>query len=224
MALSCDYEIGLILALQKIFPDKIRILCHFHYNQSQNRKLRPIFGKYFTKHPVGGFVSKLVYASVFIDWTEPLIELFFGHLEALSLEIPEIQKKEKFLAYVDYLRTFYFSDHNWTNVGNQFVLMNENGIKNFTNNQAEAINKQFGMKFPTAPSLFENVLIRTKEFKKEYIIKKADTMSANRMRARPKAQLERAEQRRTLVFNFHELDENQKLLQLIETLEAISSV
>ena len=130
----------------------------------------------------------------------------------------------KNLAYIDYLRTFYFSNHKWTNVGNQFVLMNEHGVKNFTNNQAEAINKQFGMKFSTAPSLFENVLIRTKEFKKEYLIKKADTMSADRMRARPKAQLERAERRQILMSYFHNLDENEKLLQLIETLESISSV
>ena len=182
-----------------------------------------IFGKYFTKHPVGGFVAKLIYASVFIDWSEPLIELFFGHLEALALEIPEPQKRDKYFAYLDYLQTYYFSDHKWTNVGNLFVLLSENGIKNFTNNQSEAINKQFGMKFATAPSLFENVLIRTKEFKKEYLIKKADTMGADRMRVRPKAQLQRAERRETLMHNFHNLPENQKLTQLIETLEAISS-
>ena len=103
------------------------------------------------------------------------------------------------------------------------MLLNENGVKNFTNNQAEAINKQFGQKFATVPSLFENVLVRTKEFKKEYIIKKADTMGADRMRARPKAQLQRAERRETLMKNFHNLDENQKMLQLIDTLEAISS-
>ena len=223
LALSCDYEFGLIRALENVFPDKIRIMCHFHFNQSQNRKLRPIFGKYFTKHPVGGFVAKLIYASVFIDWSEPLIELLFGHLEALALEIPEPQKRDKYFAYLDYLQTYYFSDHKWTNVGNLFVLLSENGIKNFTNNQSEAINKQFGMKFATAPSLFENVLVRTKEFKKEYLIKKADTMGADRMRARPKAQLQRAERRETLMQNFHNLDENQKLIQLIETLEAISS-
>ena len=49
-------------------------------------------------------------------------------------------------------------------------------------------------------------------------------MGADRMRARPKAQLHRAERRDTLMQNFHNLDENQKMLQLIDTLEAISSV
>ena len=48
-------------------------------------------------------------------------------------------------------------------------------------------------------------------------------MGADRMRARPKAQLQRAERRETLMQNFHNLPENQKLTQLIETLEAISS-
>ena len=53
--------------------------------------------------------------------------------------------------------------------------------------------------------------------------KKAETIGADRMRARPKAQLQRAERRETLMQNFHNLHENQKLIQLIETLEAISS-
>ena len=49
-------------------------------------------------------------------------------------------------------------------------------------------------------------------------------MGADRMRKRPKAQLQRAERRETLMKNFHNLDENQKMLQLIDTLEAISFV
>ena len=49
-------------------------------------------------------------------------------------------------------------------------------------------------------------------------------MGADRMRARPKAQLERAERRQILMSYFHNQDENEKLLQLIETLESISSV
>ena len=53
--------------------------------------------------------------------------------------------------------------------------------------------------------------------------KKAETIGADRMRARPKAQLQRAERRETLMRNFHNLDENQKLPDLIQTLEAIAS-
>ena len=223
LALSCDYELALIRALENVFPNTVRILCHFHFNQSQNRKLRPIFGKYFTKDPVGGFVAKLVSASVFIDWSEPLITHFFGHLESLSLEIPEGAKRDKYLAYLEYLQTYYFSNHKWTNVGNSFPFLSESGIRNFTNNQAESINRQFGLKFQSSPSTFENVLVRTKEFKKEYLLKKADMMGADRMRKRPKAQLQRSERRETLIKEFLDLNENQKLYQLVDYLDAISS-
>ena len=108
--------------------------------------------------------------------------------------------------------------------GNLFTFLSESGIKNFTNNQSEAINKQFGMKFLTSPNLFENVLIRTKEFKKEYLMKKSDLMGANRMRARPKKQIQRAERRETLMREFHNLSENEKIYQLVDFLDAISSV
>ena len=57
------------------------------------------------KHPLGNYVSKLVSASVFIDWSEVLITEFFDHLEVLSLEIESEQKRLIYYNYIDYLRT-----------------------------------------------------------------------------------------------------------------------
>ena len=160
-------------------------------------------------------------AAVYVDWSEALITEFFDHLEVLSLEIECEQKRLKYYRYIEYLRSYYFSDHSWTNVGNNFAIFASNGIRNFTNNTSEGINRAFKEEFKSAPNNLENVLIRVKEFKKNYILQKADKMGENRMRARPKNQIRRAERRENLVRNFHNLQPHEKLNQLLDSLKAI---
>ena len=65
------------------------------------------------------------------------------------------------------------------------------------------------------------MLRRIKEFKKNYILQKADKMGDDRMRRRPKSQIQRAERRETLISAFHNLGPDQKLTQLLDTLKAI---
>ena len=114
-----------------------------------------------------------------------------------------------------------FSDHAWTNVGNNFAIFASNGIRNFTNNTSEGINRAFKEEFKSAPNTLENVLLRVKEFKKNYILQKSDKMGEDRMRARPKNQIRRAERRENLVRTFHNLQPDQKLNQLLDSLKAI---
>ena len=109
-------------------------------------------------------------------------------------------------------------------VGNLFANLSSNSIvKDFTNNQAEAVNKQFKKKFINSPVSLVNILLRTKEFKKDYLQKKADTMGSNLMRKKPAAQIMRAENREICIRDFHFSDQNTKVHRLIDTLEAISS-
>ena len=166
-------------------------------------------------------MSKIVSAAVFIDWTEPLITEFFDHLEILSLEIESEEKKVEYFHYIDYLKTYYFSNHYWTNVGNNFANYATYGVRNFTNNGSEAINRVFKDAFKPAPNCIENVFARVKKFKKDYILKKEDKLAADRMRARPLAQIRRAERRENLVRTFHYLRPNEKLNKLLDTLKAI---
>ena len=168
VTISCDYEIGLIKAINNFYPSVTRILCHFHFLQNQNRRLKRIFGQNFRRHTVGNYVFKLVSSTVFVAWTYELINEFFDHMEILALELNVQSKRIEYFNYLDYLRTYYFSDHNWTNVGNLFAELSSYGMRNFTNNASEAINKQFGKPFKDPPNTIENVLIRTKEFKKDY--------------------------------------------------------
>ena len=177
--------------------------------------------KNFKRDPLGNYVSKIVSASVFIDWTEELISEFFDHLEILSLEIECETKRLTYYNYVDYLREYYFSNHCWTNIGNNFATFASNGIRNFTNNTSEGINRAFKEEFKSAPNNLENVLLRVKEFKKKYILQKADKMGDDRMRLRPKAQIRRAERRENLIRTFHNLQPAEKLIQLLDTLKAI---
>ena len=85
----------------------------------------------------------------------------------------------------------------------------------------EGINRAFEEEFKSAQNNLENVLIRVKEFKKNYILHKADKMGEDRMRARPKNQIRRAERREDLVRNFHNLQPDEKLNQLLDSLKAI---
>ena len=73
-----------------------------------------------------------------------------------------------------------------------FAELSSRGVKDFTNNQSEAINRQFGKPFKPAPKSLINVLHRTKQFKKEYILAKAETMGANTMRKKPADQIIRS--------------------------------
>ena len=127
---------------------------------------------------------------MYIDWSEVLITEFFDHLEVLSLEIESEAKRLIYYNYIDYLRRYYFSNHCWTNMGNNFAH-------------------------------FENVLLRIKEFKKNYILQKADKMGDDRMRLRPKSQIQRAERRESLISTFHNLRPDEKLTQLLDTLKKI---
>ena len=65
------------------------------------------------------------------------------------------------------------------------------------------------------------MLLRVKEFKKNYILQKSDKMGEDRMRARPKNQIRRAERREILVRTFHNLQPDEKLNQLLDSLKAI---
>ena len=87
-------------------------------------------------------------------------------VKIFSLEIESEQKRLKYYRYIDYLRSYYFSDHAWTNVGNNFAIFASNGIRNFTNNTSEGINRAFKEEFKSAPNTLENVLLRVKELKK----------------------------------------------------------
>ena len=219
--ISRDYELGIIKACENIFPGIPQISCWFHFNQTQTGHIKKIWGKHFKRHPLGNYVSKIVSASVFIDWSEPLITEFFDHLEVLSLEIENEAKRLTYYNYIDYLRTYYFSNHTWTNVGNNFAHFASNGIRNFTNNTSEGINRAFKAEFKSAPNTLENVLLRVKSFKKNYILQKADKMGDGRMRLRPKSQIRRAECRESLIRTFHYLQPDEKLTQLLDTLKAI---
>ena len=75
-------------------------------------------------------------------------------------------KRIQYYSYLDYLKTYYFSNHQWTNVGNNIANLCSQGIRNFTNNGSEAINRVFKAEFKTAPNTINNVLLRTKKFKK----------------------------------------------------------
>ena len=220
-SISSDYELGIIKACENIFPGVPQIRCWFHFNQSQTGHIKTIWGKHFKKHPLGNYVSKLVSASVFIDWSDELITEFFDHLEVLSLEIESEQKRLIYYNYIDYLRRYYFSNHCWTNVGNNFAHFASNGIRNFTNNTSEGINRALKQEFKSAPNTLENVLLRIKEFKKNYILQKADRMGDDRMRLRPKSQIQRAERRESLISTFHNLQPDEKLHQLLDTLKKI---
>ena len=124
---------------------------------------------------------------------------------------------KKFLeSYVD-----NFSNHTWTNVGNNFAVFASNGLRNFTNNTSEGINRAFKQEFKSVPNTLENVLLRVKEFKKNYILQKADKMGDDRMRLRPKTQIIRAQRRESLIRTFHNLQPDEKLNQLLDTLKAI---
>ena len=90
-----------------------------------------------------------------------------------------------------------------------------------SNNTSEGINRAFKEEFKSAPNTLENVLIRVKEFKKNYILQKADKMGDDRMRLRPKSQILRAERRESLIRTFHNLQPDEKLSQLLDTLKAI---
>ena len=65
------------------------------------------------------------------------------------------------------------------------------------------------------------MLLLVKEFKKKYILQKADKMGDDRMRLRPKAQIRRARRRENLIRTFHNLQPAEKLIQLLDTLKAI---
>ena len=65
------------------------------------------------------------------------------------------------------------------------------------------------------------MLLRVKEFKKNYILQKADKMGDDRMRLRPKTQIIRAQRRESLIRTFHNLQPDEKLNQLLDTLKAI---
>ena len=216
-----DYELGIIKACENIFPGIPQLRCWFHFNQTQTGHIKKIWGKNFKKHPLANYVSKIVSASVFIDWSEALITELFDHLEVLSLEIESEAKRLSYYNYIDNLRTYYFSNHSWTNVGNNFAVFASNGLRNFTNNTSEGINRAFKEEFKSAPNTLENVLLRVKEFKKNYILQKADKMGDDRMRLRPKSQIIRAERRESLIRTFHNLQPDEKLSQLLDTLKAI---
>ena len=220
-SLSSDYELGIIKACDNVFPGIPQLRCWFHFNQTQTGHIKKIWGNNFKRDPLGNYVSKIVSATVFIDWTEELISEFFDHLEILSLEIECETKRLTYYNYIDYLREYYFSNHCWTNIGNNFATFASNGIRNFTNNTSEGINRAFKEEFKSAPNNLENVLIRVKEFKKKYILQKADKMGDDRMRLRPKAQIRRAERRENLIRTFHNLQPAEKLIQLLDTLKAI---
>ena len=83
------------------------------------------------------------------------------------------------------------------------------------------MHRVFKAEFKTAPNTINNVLLRVKKFKKKYILNKEDKMGADRMRARPAAQIRRAERREDLVRTFHELEPDQKLDQLLDTMKSI---
>ena len=163
----------------------------------------------------------MVSAAIFIDWSEELIKEFFDHMDILSLEIESEAKRVEYYSYLDYLKTYYFSNHQWTHVGNNFANLSTQGVRNFTNNGSEAINRVFKAEFKTAPNTINNVLLRVKKFKKKYILKKEDKLGADRMRARPAAQIRRAERRENLIRTFHQLEPEQKLIQLLDTMKAI---
>ena len=220
-SLSSDYELGIIKACDNVFPGIPQLRCWFHFNQTQTGHIKKIWGNNFKRDPLGNYVFKIVSATVFIDWTEELISEFFDHLEILSLEIECETKRLTYYNYIDYLREYYFSNHCWTNIGNNFATFASNGIRNFTNNTSEGINRAFKEEFKSAPNNLENVLLRVKEFKKKYILQKADKMGDDRMRLRPKAQIRRAERRENLIRTFHNLQPAEKLIQLLDTLKAI---
>ena len=108
-----------------------------------------------------------------------------------------------------------------SNVGNNFAVFASNGLRNFTNNTSEGINRAFKAEFKSAPNTLENVLLRVKEFKKNYILQKEDKMGDDRMRLRPKSQILRAERRESLIRTFHNLQPDEKLHQLLDTLKKI---
>ena len=100
-------------------------------------------------------------------------------------------------------------------MGNNFAHFASNGIRNFTNNTSEGINRALKQEFKSAPNTLGNVLLRIKEFKKNYILQ------YDRMRLRPKSQIQRAEQRESLISTFHNLRPDEKLTQLLDTLKKI---
>ena len=220
-AISCDYELAIIQCFKTLYPGICILLCWFHYTQNQNPRLVKIFGKHFKQDPIGSYVAKMVSAAIFIDWSQQLIEEFFDHMDVLSLEIESEAKRVEYYSYLDYLKTYYFSNHQWTHVGNNFANLSTQGVRNFTNNGSEAINRVFKAEFKTAPNTINNVLLRVKKFKKKYILKKEDKLGADRMRARPAAQIRRAERRENLIRTFHQLEPEQKLIQLLDTMKAI---
>ena len=65
------------------------------------------------------------------------------------------------------------------------------------------------------------MLLRIKQFKKNYILQKADKMGDDRMRLRPKSQIQRAERRESLIGTFHNLQPDEKLTELLDTLRKI---
>ena len=106
-------------------------------------------------------------------------------------------------------------------MGNNFAHFASNGIRNFTNNTSEGINRALKQEFKSAPNTLENVLLRIKELKKNYILQKADKMGDDRMRLRPKSQIQRAERRESLIGTFHNLQPDEKLTELLDTLRKI---
>ena len=79
---------------------------------------------------------------------------------------------------------------------------------NFTYNTSEGINRAFREEFKSAQNNLDNVLLLVKEFKKKYILQKADKMGDDRIRLRPKAQIRRTERRENLIPTFHNLQLN----------------
>ena len=64
----------------------------------------------------------------------------------------------------DYLKTYYFSDHQWSMVGNRFADGVCLGFTDFTNNQSERINRDFKSWFQAGQ--FEKLYAKFQDKKK----------------------------------------------------------